>query len=116
MSRDPKDIFKESVSAEFRSRVLKSVESELAKNRERSREAEGGRRWFLWTALAGSVGGLAVVVNVWMRRGRQDGMDEGLEMAAVDPELLEMDEEFLAELELLEELEEVEGFEEEVDA
>lgn len=113
MTKDPKDdLFDESVSSDFRDRVFASVRPELEKNKERAKSS--GRRFFLWGAL-GSATAVAVVATVFVKGQRSSVPEEGLEIAALDPEFLEMDEEFLAEMEFLEGLEEIEGLEEEVD-
>ncbi|MBX9768681.1 MAG: hypothetical protein K2X47_15510 [Bdellovibrionales bacterium] len=114
MTKDPReDLFEESVSADFKDRVFASVRPELEKNKERA--GVHGRRFFVWGAL-GSAAAAAVVAAVFVKGQKSFVLEDGLEVAAMDPDLLDMDEEFLADLEVLEGLEEIEGLEEEVDA
>lgn len=108
---DKKNPFEIKPTAEFRNRVLESAESLLEKNRKNAKASEGvswSRRWIwmsgLGLTLSGAIGVLFVTKNDSMS-------EEDQSVAMVDPELLE-NEDLLADLELLEELDDLEAWEE----
>ena len=101
-----KDWFEEEVSKEHKNKVFLSVDP-LLKERKKEYRSYFGRAWL-------GLGGMATaaIAGVLFWKGRQPagpGQQVPMELAQFDQEFLEMDQDFLMDLELLEALDELEA-------